>query len=293
MLATNCGVSKLRSLLPLLFVCTLAAPLNGQTLAELNWQSGPLTASLGDKAGINVPEGFAFLGPEDTQKMMELMGNIVSGFEAGLIYPGEGDWFIVFEFNPTGYIKDDDKDELDADGILQRIREGTEAANEIRRERGFPDLTIVGWEHPPRYNTATNNLEWAIRAVSEQEPVVNYNTRLLGRRGVMEVALVIDPAELQEKLPTYQELLGTFDFRQGERYAEYQPGDKLAAYGLTALIAGGAGAVAAKTGLLAALGKLIAKCWKILIVALIGVGAFLKRFFTGGSRHTTPTEPTP
>ena len=62
---------------------------------------------------------------------------------------------------------------------------------------GRPPLQIVGWEVPPQYNETTHNLEWAIRATVEGKPILNYNTKLLGRKGVMETVLVVDPDELQ------------------------------------------------------------------------------------------------
>jgi len=47
-------------------------------------------------------------------------------------------------------------------------------------------MAIIGWEQQPATTKATHNLEWAIRGESEGAPVINYNTRLLGRGGVVE-----------------------------------------------------------------------------------------------------------
>jgi len=49
--------------------------------------------------------------------------------------------------------------------------------------------------------------------------------------------------------------LDGFRFKSGEKYAEFTQGDKIAKYGLTALIAGGAGAAATKFGIFKFLGK--------------------------------------
>ncbi len=122
-------------------------------------------------------------------------------------------------------------------------------------KRGWPTMTILGWETPPRYNEITHNLEWAIRAQSEGAPVVNHNTRLLGRGGVMEVTLVTDPATLAETLPKFKTMLAGFEFKQGHRYAEFRAGDRTAAYGLTGLIVGGGTAALVKTGALSGFGK--------------------------------------
>jgi hypothetical protein len=92
-------------------------------------------------------------------------------------------------------------------------------------------MTIIGWEQQPRYNESTHNLEWAIRGESEGSPIINYNTRLLGRGGVVEVTLVTDPSTLSETLPKFKTMLAGFDFNQGQRYAEFRQGDKIAEYG--------------------------------------------------------------
>ena len=112
-----------------------------------------------------------------------------------------------------------------------------------------------------------------MRAESEGLPVVNYNTRLLGRGGVMEVTLVTDPALLAETLPKFKTMLSGFDFVKGQKYAEFRPGDKMAAYGLTGLIVGGGTAALVKSGAF----KWI---WKALVAAAVGIGALVKKIFS-------------
>jgi uncharacterized membrane-anchored protein len=219
--------------------------------------------------------------------LLELMGNPISGGEVGLLASAAEDetWMIIFEFEDIGYVKDDEKDELDADKILEGIAEGNKAANEYRKERGIPPIEIVGWDVAPRYNTNTNLLEWCIRGESVGEPILNYNTRVLGRRGVMSANLVVDPGELAAMLPIYQDLLAGFDFTSGNRYAEYKQGDRVAEIGLTALVAGGAGALALKTGFFKKFFKFII----VGVVAAVGViGRFVRRFM-GAKEPETPS----
>jgi len=101
----------------------------------------------------------------------------------------------------------------------------------------------------------------------------------------MEVTLVSALEQMEEILPVYQDLLTGFQYNDGKRYAEYKEGDKLAEYGLTALVVGGAAVVAGKAGLFAVLAKFFAKAWKGLVIAAIAVGAFFKRLFTGGGKR--------
>jgi uncharacterized membrane-anchored protein len=248
---------------------------------NINWTRGPAKAELKSLAEVQVPEGFVFTGAKGTQKLLEKMGNPTSGSELGFLAPTSLVWFVVFRFSDVGYVKDDDKDKLDADKLLKSIKEGTEAANKYREKMGAAPLHITGWEIPPRYNEQSHNLEWAIRGESEGSPVINYNTRLLGRKGVMEVKLVMDPELTNAALPAYQALLKDYSYKQGERYAEYRSGDKLAKYGLAALITGGAAAVAVKTGLFASLVLFFKKAAKLIVIAVVAVFAWIRKLITG------------
>ena len=242
-------------------------------IEEIKWQEGPSIGNLSGNAEVRVPAGYVFADANDTRILMEAMQNPTSGKEMGFIAPAGDDWFVVFEFDDVGYVRDDEKNSLDADAILESIKKGAEAGNEERRRRGWPIMTILGWEQKPRYNETTHNLEWAIRGESEGSLVINYNTRLLGRGGVMRVTLVTDPTTLAPTLPKFKGLLAGYDFKQGHKYAEYRQGDKAAKYGLTALVVGGASAVAVKTGLF----KWI---WKGLVVGGLALIAFLKNLFS-------------
>ena len=249
---------------------------------EIAWIAGPTTARLGDNlAKIEVPEGYVFADAEQTEKFMTMTGNPPSGRELGVIMPAaEGkNWFLLFEYDEVGFVKDDEKDKIDADAILDSVREGTEASNEERKKLGGGEIHVVGWFEKPHYDPKSHNLVWAIEAKGEVDTdrSVNYDVRLLGRTGYISATLVTDPGALQADLPHVQTLLSGFSFEQGKRYADFVNGDKVAEYGLTALIAGGAGAAAAKLGLFAWLGKLLAKGGKLLIAAFVALAAGIKK----------------
>jgi uncharacterized membrane-anchored protein len=246
---------------------------------SIDWSTSG-SGSLGSRATLNVPEGYRFTSGPGTIKLMEAFGNLTSGGELGYISPLDMSWFAVFEFDDCGYVKDDDKDKLDADEILKQLKMGQEAANKQLSERGMPTLELLGWQTPPFYNPQTNNLEWAIRLRGgDGGEAVNYKTKLLGRRGVMDVVLVCDEQQMGTIIPEYQNLLKGFTFKKEESYAAFSQGDKIAEYGLTGLIVGGGLLAAAKSGLLA-------KLWKPIIGGLVVVGAFLKRIFQGRTRES-------
>lgn len=208
------------------------------------------------------------------------MENPPSSVDEYVLAPEDLSWTAYFSFNETGYVKDDES--IDPDNILASVREGTEAGNSVRRERGWDTMKILGWSFKPQYDKQLNALEWAILVQLEEsgQQVVNYNTRLLGRRGVMEVIVVSDPETLSASIADFKHLMPAYEFTAGEKYAEFREGDRVAEYGLAALITGGAAAVAAKKGWLAAAGVFIVKMWKLLLVGLLAIGALARKAFS-------------
>lgn len=256
-----------------------AAAFNG-----IQWQHGPVKVTMRNIGEVQVPKGYKFTGEAGTKAMMEVTGNLYNPKDMGLlcpttfsIEPGCKDWFVVFVWDDIGYVKDDEKANLDANALLESLKQTQVNGNQERAKLGMPSLNITGWEQPPFYDPQTNNLTWAIRVRDGMgQDSINYSSRILGRGGVVSVELVIEPNELQKELPKYKDIIKGYAFQPGQRYAEFREGDRVAAYGLTALIAGGAVAAAAKSGLLGKLGKVV--IWAVIGgVALIG-GIFKKIF---------------
>ncbi len=267
-----CGLALAGS--PLQAQNSKAKPMPGVT-------EGPAKVQMEKVGQIDVPAGYVFLDGKTTRALMKKYGEPVSGREMGMLRSTNEQWSVMFEFSDIGYVKDDDKDKLDADKLLASIKRGTAEANKERVRAGNPPLEVVGWEMPPKYDAASHNLEWAIRATSAGEQILNYNTRLLGRKGVMEVVLIVDPDKLSATLPTFRDLLAGYSFQTSQSYAEYRPGDKVAKYGLAALVVGGGAVAAAKLGLLTGLLVFLKKGWKLVVVGFAAVVAFFKRLFSG------------
>jgi uncharacterized membrane-anchored protein len=246
---------------------------------EAKWQHGPTEVALAGIAQLKVPAAYMFADAADTKRLMEALQNPTSGNESGFLAPEGGDWFAVFEYDQTGYIRDDEKNSLDSNGILASIRQATEKSNELRRSKGWSPMNITGWHTPPTYNATTHNLEWAINGESAGQRVVNYQTRILGRGGVMRVVLVASPVDLTTAMPKYRTILSQFSYKPGSNYSEFKPGDKMAKYGLSALVVGGAAAVATKAGIFKWL-------WKAIVATAVGISAFVKRLF--GRKKTEP-----
>ncbi len=250
---------------------------------KLPWSKGPGEAKLADRATIPYGAEFRFLESKAAVRRLEMAGNRVDGDEIlGLLEHQAGKWWVVFQFEDVGYIKDDEKTDLNADKLLNSYKKGVEADNDARD--GNP-TKVIGWHVPPKYDEATHNLEWAITFETAGEQYVNHNVRVLGRKGVMKVVLVEDMANLDKTLPLFRAAMATFKFQTGESYAEYKPGDKVAKYGLTALVAGGAALGAAKLGLFAKFGLIFKKFFKFIILGLVAIGASIKKLFSRGDRN--------
>jgi uncharacterized membrane-anchored protein len=250
----------------------------------LNFQHGPAIFAIGeDLAEIELSEDFLFLDRAGTEKFLALTENPLSGMEQATVLPASEDeqWFVIFEWDDIGYVPDEDSD-LDADALLESIVEGTQAANEEREKLGWATMDILGWHDEPRYDEETNNLTWAVAAQIAGSKSVNRIVKVLGRLGVMTITLVASPDQLSAADPELAGLLGDYHFQQGNTYAEYLPGtDKLAEYGLAALVVGGAGAALVKSGLLA-------RFWKFIVVGVVGVAGVVRRFFRGERAEDQP-----
>ena len=249
------------------------------SLAKLDWTRGPKRIDLFHRASLELKAGYVYLEPSETQKFMTLTHNL-SDDSSYLLAPEDMHWFALIHFSDDGYVKDDEK--IDADAILASIKKNTEAANATRREKGWQEMTVVGWQTPPYYEMDTKRLDWAvIGRAGNGTSAVNFNTRILGLNGVTSAVLVADHKQLDAAIGEFRDTLKTFDYSIGQRYAEYRPGDKIAKYGLAALVTGGAAAIAVKTGLWKVIVGFIAAGWKFIVAALValfgGIGKFFKR----------------
>jgi uncharacterized membrane-anchored protein len=273
---------KLRALLLLIAVLFLSQAARAEDAPrQLSWTVGPSEVKLSDQATLRLPEGYRFLGPQDTQAVLNKMGNVPSGSELGLIASaGKEAWFVVVQYYDAGYVKDDDAANWNADELFASIKEGTESDNNRREAQGFPPLILIGWEDKPHYDAQAHKVVWAISLKDKENDGVNYNTLALGRYGYMSMNMVGNLRDLQQLKPHTQTLLTNLNFVEGKRYADFNSAtDKVAAVGLAALIAG----AAFKSGILAKLWAfvipLIIAGKKLIIFLVITIGALLAKWF--------------
>jgi uncharacterized membrane-anchored protein len=255
--------------------------------AESAMLHGPRAIELRDQAKLSLPEGYGFVPTKEGAAVMDLLGNRTDERFVGLIFPqGKADWFVTVDYEPSGYIKDDDAKEWDADELLQSLKDGTAAANEHRKEIGVAPIEVTRWVEVPAYDSAMHRLVWSAEAREvagqDPDPTINYNTYVLGREGYVSLNLITTTSQIEAGKPAARELLAAVDFNDGKRYGDFNAStDKVAAYGLAALVGGLA---MKKLGLLAVVGVFLAKFAKLILVGVLAAGGTVAKFF--GRRKT-------
>lgn len=248
--------------------------------------TGPTDVSVAGQAMLHLPADKVFIPQPQAGKLLRAMGNPGDHQELqGLVFPKDGDgWFATLRFEKSGYVKDDDAKNWDADDLLKSYREGTEAANEERIKMGVAAMEIVGWAEKPAYAADTHRLVWAMSSrekgatgAAVEDQGVNYNTYALGREGYVSLNLVTGLKDLGQHKAQAQELLGALEFIDGKRYADFNAStDHVAEYGLAALVLG---VGAKKLGFFAVIFAFVAKFAKVILLAVVGFGGAIAKFF--------------
>lgn len=243
---------------------------------------GPAQVKLRDQAILDLPEGYIYVPRDESNAVMAAMGNHTDELHMGSIWGEEGDWFVSIDFDDSGYVEDDEARDWDVDAMYDNLVDGTEAQNEVRASQGIPALELTGWIQEPSYNEAEHQLIWSIGTKDEGAPDtleqgVNYNTYALGREGYIALNLVTGMSTVENDKTVARELLSRIAYNEGKRYSDFNAAtDNVAEYGIAALVGGFA---AKKVGLFAALGLLLAKFWKLVIIAVIAIGAGARKIF--------------
>lgn len=258
-------------------------------LKGLKYQQGSIDLRDG-LAKLNVPKEFNYLGPEDTETVLvKLWGNPPSDTKPlGLLIPAgmtpvsSNCWVVTIDYNEDGFVKDDDAAKINYDDLLKKMQAGVAQANKQRQQQGYPTVNLVGWAAPPHYDSATHKLYWAkqLKFEGEETDTLNYNIRMLGRRGVLELNAIAGIQQLNSINEQTPQILAMVEFNEGNRYADFNPKtDKVAEYGIAALVAGGALAAAAKFGLFKGLWLAILAFKKFIVLGVVALAALVGKMF--------------
>jgi len=267
-----------------------------QVEARFHYQTGKVVIG-GGLATLELPKTFRYLDPKETDLVLTTWGNPPGNTTLGMLVPtgtsvfAAESWAVVIQYDEDGHVDDADAAKIDYAKMLRDLQRQTRDDNDERTKAGYPPVEFVGWAETPSYDGSSHKLYWAkdLRFGTERGPhTLNYNIRVLGRRGVLILNAVATMDQLQSVKAGMANVIAFVDFNEGHRYGDFVAGrDKVAEYGIAALIAGG---IAAKAGFFKLLLAGILALKKVLVVAVVAIGAWLKRLF-GRKSSTTPPPP--
>jgi uncharacterized membrane-anchored protein len=257
---------------------------------SLDYQTGTIALPCG-KAELALPEGYRYLDPENTSRVLEMWGNPPTPDTEGMLvavgaslFEDDG-WAVVLTYSDEGHVDDSDAASIDYDELLVQMKADTAEDNRERERLGLATGELIGWAEPPHYDAAAKKLYWAkeLHFSENHGNEVNYAVRVLGREGVLELNAVGSMSTLASLKPEMAKMLAFSDFTAGNRYADYRPGvDRDSGYGVAALVAGGA--VAAKVvtskGFWAVLVAFLVAAKKALVLAAIAIAGFFKMLWS-------------
>ena len=251
--------------------------------ASLKYQSGKINFPTGN-ATLNVPKGFKYLDAKQTQYVLsDLWGNPADLTVLGSIVPENrgvtyaDSWMFVISYQEDGYVEDDDASDINYDDLLKEMKADMQTENAERIKQGFDSATLVGWASKPFYDENLKVLHWAkeIKFGKSETNTLNYDLRVLGRKGMFNLSAVANMTELKEVKASIPNILKSVQFNEGNKYSDFDSStDTVAAWTIGGLVAG---KVLAKVGFFA----LIAKFGKVIFLALAGAFVAIKKFFFG------------
>src|SRR5215469_16307029 len=200
-------------------------------LKYVNWFSGPQQVTLGDVADINIPKGYRLTDVHGARMVLESLNTPIPDDLVAIVTPASGKWMAMLQYSPRGYIKNPDVTQINTKTVLKQ------ALDQINEKQGKSSVTSLNWQSQPAYDSQKHLLQWSLQvATPSSAKVLNQTAVLLGRHGILQVT-VAQPSSIAGASPLEQ-LVGSISFKSGERYADYQSGDKVAEIGLAELISG-------------------------------------------------------
>jgi len=255
--------------------------------ATMKYQTGIIhlkTTEGEELADLKVPEGYRYLDATQSNYVLEdLWGNPRSNSSLGMLFPAnagpmtDGSYAFNIQYDPMGFVEDDDADDVDYDDLLAEMKTEISEGNEEREKSGYDRVELVGWASKPYYDKEKHILHWAkeIKFGDADVNTLNYNVRVLGRKGVLVINAISTMDELKEVNASIAKVTDIVTFAEGNKYSDFNPSvDKVAAFTVGGLVAG---KVLAKAGFFA----IIAKFGKVIIMAIAGVGATAWKWITG------------
>lgn len=242
------------------------------------YQHGKITLKNG-VGHLNLPTGFKYLDEEQSERVLvDLWGNPEGeNITLGMILPeskgvlSDSSYVFNIQYDEIGYVKDNDADDIDYDELLKQMKKDANAENAEREKMGYEAIHMVGWAAKPYYDKDKKVLHWAkeIKFGEEEGNTLNYNIRILGRKGVLVLNAIAPMSGLPMVQQDAPQVLEMASFGEGLAYKDFNSTtDDVAAWTIGGLVAG---KLLAKAGFFAVL----LKFWKIIAVGVVALGGGL------------------
>jgi uncharacterized membrane-anchored protein len=160
------------------------------------------------EAVLHLGKDYYFLPAAEARRVLvDAWGNPpeVATDVLGLVFPAgktflDDTWGAVVTFDRSGWVSDEDAQSTDYNALLGQMQEGEDELNERRTSEGYPAQHLVGWAQQPVYDPKTHSVVWAqnIQFTGQAENSLNYDVRLLGRRGVLSLNMLTGMSKLGE-----------------------------------------------------------------------------------------------
>ena len=250
---------------------------------SLKYKTGVIELESGN-AKLTVPDNFRYLDKAQSMYVLtDLWGNPADSSILGMLVPVNrgllqaDSWAFTISYDEMGYVKDDDAADINYDDLLQEQQKETKEENPERIKQGYQPIEFIGWASHPYYDKDKKILHWAkeLRFGADSSHILNYNLRVLGRKGIFMLNAIASMSELPEVKSNINKVIGSVEFKEGSKYADFNPDvDEVAAWSIGGLVAG---KILAKVGFFA----LVLKFWKLIAFAFLAAGGTIWKFIRG------------
>ncbi len=220
-----------------------------ELIASLHFQRGLVKLPSGI-ATIKLPEQYEYLAPEDANKLLvSAWGNPKREDTQGLIVStnhsllGPNGWAVVVRYSGDGHVREADAEaeELHYDDIIKALQKQTDDQSAERFKNGYSSISLLGWAEMPSYNTQLHEYTLAkeLAVLGNPETTLNYNIRMLTRRGVLDLNAVASMHDFNQVKTETEQLAGLTEIAVGQSYSDFDRNhDPIAGYTVTEMVTG-------------------------------------------------------
>lgn len=261
-------------------------------LLDFDWVSTDVRSQINipnSKASINLEDFYYVDILENYRQVQQLMY-----WSNGIEYPRTTHYLDIYlsdqnsyvvnidKFIGDGYIKGDDWSQVDPNEFLKELKSASIENNKERLKNGYNIVQDIRWHIKPEFNKDLGYVYYSlIVTYDDGSETFNSTAMVLGREGYTDLTFVFKE-NIAHLMPNeIDKVVQNFDYNSGVQYSDFKAGDKVAAYGVGALVAGSLGIKGlAKTGALVAIAAFAKKLWFIILLPFI----FLFRLVSGSKK---------